>query len=73
MHAELLDRTSETQYTPTGKHVDLYLADDTPVVMGTMSDVRPGSILFVYAVATTKAHADVKKLVVATNYLTVAS
>lgn len=72
LRAELLDRKSDARYAATGRHVELFLPDDTPVVMGALRDVHPGALLFISGVATTKRHADVKKITVVTTYVTVA-
>jgi hypothetical protein len=69
--AELLERVDDSHYRATGKRVALYLPAETSFVMGTMSDLKPGAIVFVYAVTTTAAHADVKKVIVVTPYVKV--
>jgi len=69
--AELLERLDDSHYRTTGKRVALYLPAETSFVMGTMADLRPGAIVFVYAVTTTAAHADVKRVIVVTRYVTV--
>jgi hypothetical protein len=66
--AELLERVNDTTYKKTGKNVTLYVPAETPFVMGSLGDVKPGAIIFVYAVTTTAAHADVKKVIVVTPY-----
>lgn len=66
--AELLERVNDSLYRRTSKPVVLYLPAETPFVMGSMADVKPGAIIFVYAVTTTAAHADVKKVIVVTPY-----
>jgi hypothetical protein len=71
LDAELLERVTDSRYRATGKHVSLYLASETPFVMGSIADVKPGAIVFVYGVATTAGHADVKKVIVITPYATV--
>ena len=71
LSAELLNRESDSLYRSTGKIVSLYLPEDTPVVMGSLTDVKPGAVLFVYGTATTPGHADVKKLVAVTAYVKV--
>ena len=68
---ELLNRESDSVYRCTGKIVGLYLPEDTPVVMGSLTDVKPGAVLFVYGTAATPGHADVKKLVAVTAYVKV--
>ncbi len=71
LDAELLERVSDSLYKTTGQRVSLYLPAETSFVMGSMSDLKPGAIVFVYAVATTAAHADVKKVIVVTPYVKV--
>ena len=68
---ELLDHQTDAVSKATGKHVMLYLADGTPIVMGTAADVVPGAVLFVYGVVTKPGHVDVKRLVVDTKYVRV--
>ena len=68
IHAEILERKSEGVYKATRKHVTLYFADGTPVVMGGAADLKPGAVVFVYGVATKKDNADVKQVVVMTRY-----
>lgn len=69
--AELLEHRTESISDATGKHVVLYFADDTPVVMGTASDINRGAILFVYGILTKRGHVDVKRLVVDTKVVRV--
>jgi len=71
LDAELLERVSDALYKPTGKRVSLYVPVETSFVMGSMSDLKPGAVVFVYAVTTTAAHADVKKIIVLTPYVKV--
>lgn len=71
LDAELLERINDSLYKRTGKRVSLYVPAETDFVMGSMSDVKPGAIVFVYAVTTTAAHADVKKVIVVTPYVKV--
>jgi hypothetical protein len=71
LDAELLERVDDSHYKATGKRVSLYLPAETSFVMGSMSDLTPGAIVFVDAVTTTAAHADVKKVVVVTPYVKV--
>jgi hypothetical protein len=71
LSAELLSRESDSLYKSTGTIVHLYLPEDTPVIMGSLADVKPGAVLFVYGTATTPGHADVKKLVAVTTYVKV--
>jgi hypothetical protein len=68
LDGELLDRVNDALYKKTGRRVQLYVPAETPFIMGSFSDLRPGAIIFVYAVTTTAAHADVKKIVVVTAY-----
>jgi hypothetical protein len=71
VHAGLLARRDDSHYVATGTPVELYFPADTPVVMGTDADVKAGAVLFVDAVATTRGHADVKRVTVITPYITV--
>lgn len=68
LDAELLERVTDSRYRATGKRIVLYLAAETPFVMGSVADLKPGAIIFVYGVATTAGRADVKKVVVVTPY-----
>jgi hypothetical protein len=69
--ADLLARQSDSDYKATRTSVNLYFPQDTPIIMGSSSDIKPGAILFVYGVATTPGHADVKKVVVVTSFIRV--
>jgi hypothetical protein len=71
LDAELLDHLDGESYRATGKSVTLYLPAETPFVMGSSGDVKSGAVLAVYAVTTTAGHADVKKVVVITPYVSV--
>jgi hypothetical protein len=71
LDAELLERVNDSLYKTTGKSVVLYVPAETPFVMGSMSDLKPGAVVFTYAVATTASHADVKKIIVVTQYVRV--
>lgn len=68
LDAELLERVNDSLYKTTGKRVSLYVPAETSFVMGSMADLRPGAIVFVYAVTTTAWHADVKRVIVVTPY-----
>lgn len=68
LSVEQLERVNDTTYKKTGKVVTLFLPAETPFIMGAASDVKPGAVIFVYAVTTTAAHADVKKVIVVTPY-----
>lgn len=68
LDAELLERVTDSRYRATGRRIVLYLAAETLFVMGSITDVKPGAIIFVYGVATATGHADVKKVVVVTPY-----
>jgi hypothetical protein len=68
LDGELLERVNDARYKKTGQRVQLYVAAETPFVMGSFADLKAGAIIFVYAVTTTAAHADVKKIVVVTAY-----
>lgn len=71
LYAELLERETDTLNKATGKQVVLYFPDGTPVIMGSVSDVAPGAVLFVYGVLTKAGHVDAKRVVVDTKYVTV--
>jgi hypothetical protein len=71
LRGELLEPERESVYAATGRRVELYVARDVPVVMGTRDDVRPGAVLFVYAVVTGPGRADAKKLFSITRVVTV--
>ncbi len=68
LRAELLERKAENVYTATGRRVELYVARDTPVAMGTADDVRPGAVVVVDSVVTGSGRADAKQLVPITRY-----
>ena len=69
--ADLLERQTDALSKATGKTVQLYLPDGTPVVMGSIAQVVPGAVLFVYGVVTKPNHVDVKKVIVVTQYVKV--
>ncbi len=69
--AVLLERETDTLDKNTRKRVELFVPRDTPVVMGTASQVVPGAVLFVYGVLTARGHVDVKRLVIDTQYVKV--
>ena len=69
--AELLEPVTETSYKTSGTTVKLFYSSDTPIVMGSQSDVKPGAVVFVFAVATGRDTADAKKFVVMTPYVSV--
>ena len=71
LRAELLERRDDSHYRDSGTSVELYCPQDTPVVMGSAADVKPGAVLFVHAVATTRGRADVKQVTVVTQYVSV--
>ncbi|MGC1380371.1 MAG: hypothetical protein WA814_05035, partial [Candidatus Baltobacteraceae bacterium] len=71
LDAQLLERVNDATYKATQENVALYLPAETPIVMGSMDDVKPGAVVFIYGVATTPHHADVKKVVVVTPYVKV--
>lgn len=68
---ELLQRETDALSKATGKTVELYLPDGTPVIMGSVSQIVPGAVLFVYGVVTKPNHVDVKKVIVVTQYVKV--
>lgn len=71
VRAQLLERINDTLYANTKRNVRLFVADGTPVVMGSAEDVKPGAVLFVYGVSTARDRADAKRLVAVTQYVTV--
>ena len=68
LRAELLERKADKVYTASGRRVELYVARDTPVAMGTADDVRPGAVVVVDCVVTGPGRADAKQLVPITRY-----
>jgi hypothetical protein len=71
LQADLLAQVDASHYKTTGTQLDLYFSADTPVVMGSAADVKDGAVLYIYAVATTRNRADVKKAVVVTPFVKV--
>lgn len=71
LYADLLERRDDAHYRASGTTVELYYPPDTPLVMGSDADVKPGAVLYVHAVATTRGHADVKSATVVTQYVSV--
>ncbi|MDB5094902.1 MAG: hypothetical protein JWO85_3003 [Candidatus Eremiobacteraeota bacterium] len=71
VRAELLDRETDERYRATGARVELYQSGATPVVMGTAADVRPGAVAIVTAVVTGKRRADLKRIIILTQYVSV--
>lgn len=71
LQADLLAQIDASHYKPTGTRLNLYFPAQTPILMGSAGDVKPGAVLYVYAVATSRDRADVKKAVVVTPYATV--
>lgn len=71
VHAQLLERVNDTLYTNTKRNLRLFVADGTPVVMGSAADVKPGAVLFVYGISTARDRADAKRLIAVTQYVTV--
>jgi|SRR5579871_2747161 len=71
LDADLLERITDSRYRATRTHVAIYLAPDTPFVMGSIGDLKRGAILFVYGVITGAARADAKRVIVVTPYATV--
>ena len=71
VRGEILERRDDAHYRATGATVELYYPKETPVVMGTDGDVKPGAVLFVHAVATTRGRADVKQATIVTPYVSV--
>ena len=71
LEAEILARRSESAYAPSGAHVELTYGADVPIVMGAASDIEPGAVLFVDAVASSAGRARAKRFVVVTRYVSV--
>lgn len=69
LYAELLRHENDTTAKTSGKHVVLYFAGGTPVVMGSATDVAAGAVLFVYGVVTRPDHVDAKRVVVDTKFI----
>ncbi len=67
----VLDRITDSAYSLTKDAIAIYAPSDTAFAMGSSGDLRPGAVVYVYAVAT-KAHAaDATKIVIVTPYVTV--
>lgn len=73
LKARVLDRQSDSQYKATHSNVDLYYADETPIVMGSTHDIAAGAVIFVDGVSTGRGKADIKKIIVLTGYVKVKS
>ena len=71
LQADLLAQVDASHYKTTATQLDLYFSADTPVVMGSVADVKAGAVLYIYAVATAHNRADVKKAVVVTPFVKV--
>jgi uncharacterized protein YycO len=71
LRAEILDKKTDSDYQATGNNVELFFPQNTRIIMGTISDISPGAVLSVTAVATKPKKADVKKVVVITQYVKV--
>jgi hypothetical protein len=71
LYGELLQHQTDTTAHTTGKHLTLYFADGTPVVMGTARDIAPGAVLFVYGILTKPGQVDIKRAVIDTKFVTV--
>jgi hypothetical protein len=66
--ATVLARKSESLYSQTAQHVTLYVASGTPIVMGTVADLKGGAVVFVDGIVTRRGHVDVKEAIVFTPY-----
>ena len=67
----ILDRVTDSAYTLTKSTIAIYAPSDAAYVMGSADDLKPGAVVYVYAVAT-KAHAaDATKIVIVTPYVSV--
>ncbi len=71
IYAELLRHETDSTAKATGRHVVLYFAGGTPVVMGSASDVAKGALLYVYGIITKSNHVDAKRVVVDTRFIKV--
>jgi hypothetical protein len=71
LDVQLLERINDSTYKTTTQSVTLYLPAETPIVMGSIADLRPGAVVFVYGIATNAHHADVKKVTVITPFVKV--
>lgn len=69
--AELLRHETDSTAKATGRHIILYVAGGTPVVMGSARDVAKGALLYVYGIATKANHVDAKRVVVDTRFIKV--
>jgi len=67
--AELLQHQTASVGKRTGRRVELYFADGTPTIMGSVPDIKPGAILFVYGIVTKPGHVDVKRLVIDSRFV----
>jgi len=72
LRGELLERTADKAYASSGKRVEIYVARDTPVAMGTSEDLRAGAVVVVDGVVTGPGRADAKQLVPITRYAKIA-
>lgn len=71
VQAQLLQQTGGRTAKNTGKSVQMFMPQSTPVVMGSTADVVPGAVLYVYGIVTKPGRVDAKRVVVATRYMTV--
>ncbi len=72
LDAEILARRTDSAYATTGAHVELAYGGSVPIVMGAPSDIAPGAVLFVDAIATSTGRARASRFVVVTRYVRVA-
>ena len=71
LYGEVLRQETDTTSKTSGKLVVLYVADGTPVVMGSFADVVKGAVLFVDGIVTQSDHVDAKRIVVDTKFVKV--
>lgn len=67
----VLNRVTDSSYTLTKSTIAIYAPQDTAFMMGSTADLRPGALLYVYAVATRPQAADATRIVVITPYASV--
>jgi hypothetical protein len=70
LHAHVLNKIGEETYADSGKTIDIYEPRTISFIMGKRDDVKPGAVLFIFAVATKPHQADATKIVIDTPYVT---
>ena len=71
VHAHVLNKIGDETYQSSPQTIDIYQPKTVSYVMGKRDEVKPGAVLFVYAVATKPHQADATKIVIDTRYVTV--